>query len=262
MPKIPQLPSDTSAEPNDLLIIEDNTTATTRKIKVSDFIKDGGIASTKLGASEIITGSDLNNLGDKIRFGYGNGMISAPSTVTNGYLLNIPHSTTPTSYNRQIWSALNYDSIFTRTEDNNVWSSWTPIISIWRSYAPNWTNLTVGNAVNTAYYTQTGKTVTVRGYLEFGTTTALTGSIEMSLPVNSQTRTSPSTPIGNARLIDISATTSYHGTVLHTSSSTQVTFACFNSSATYLTTNTLSSSVPFTWTTGDFISYFFTYECV
>ena len=38
MPKIINLPSDTVANPNDYLIIEDSVTGTTRKILISDFI--------------------------------------------------------------------------------------------------------------------------------------------------------------------------------------------------------------------------------
>lgn len=70
-----------------------------------------------------ISNDDLNLLIDKIIFGYGNGCENKPTGSANGYFVNIPHSTTA-NYNKQCWIERTNNRVWTRYEENGVWSSW------------------------------------------------------------------------------------------------------------------------------------------
>lgn len=60
----------------------------------------------------------------------------------------------------------------------------TGVSTPWTPFTPTWTNLTVGNGVLTAAYTQSGKTVNYWVKLVFGTTTTVGAAVvTYSLPV-------------------------------------------------------------------------------
>ena len=61
------------------------------------------------------------------------------------------------------------------------------------SYTPTWTNLTVGNGtLSVARYTQIGKLVYGLVRLGFGSTTSISGNIQLTLPVAPNTTTNSS----------------------------------------------------------------------
>lgn len=72
-----------------------------------------------------ISGLNLNEQIGEIIIGYGNDCINKPSG--NGYLINLPHPTAPTRYNRQYWQVRTNNSLYTRRMENGVWSDWTLI---------------------------------------------------------------------------------------------------------------------------------------
>ena len=74
-----------------------------------------------------ISGLNLNTLIGEFIIGYGNDCVNKPSG--NGYLLNLPHPTAPTRYNRQYWQVRTNNVIYTRRMEDGVWSSWEVIIS-------------------------------------------------------------------------------------------------------------------------------------
>jgi hypothetical protein len=119
---------------------------------------------------------------------------------------------------------------------------------VWKSWTPAWTNLTVGNSTtNEGYYTQIGKTVLFYVRFVFGSTSAVTGSVSLTLPITKASTLNNATPIGMVRANDV-GTAIYIGQI--TAAGT-VTFQ--NASATYATEAFTSSTVPFTWTTNDVI---------
>lgn len=129
------------------------------------------------------------------------------------------------------------------------------------TWTPSWTNLTVGNGTVTAKYTKIGKTVVARLNMVFGNTTSVGGAVSISLPVTSVTYA------GQAGTIPISAQavmwdasgTAYDGIVTW-SNTTTAGIKIFNTAGTYSSITTLSSTVPFTWTTSDEISLTIIYE--
>ena len=132
---------------------------------------------------------------------------------------------------------------------------------VWLSWTPTWTNITVGNGSVTARYIRLGDKVAFRIYLSFGSTTSISGDVTFSLPddAHSNYSTQRFGAVGNATLHD--AGTSVYTGVLYIDLSTSVAhILAQDGSATYLFRSTLSSTVPFTWTTSDTIDVHGFYE--
>lgn len=136
-------------------------------------------------------------------------------------------------------------------------SSWP-----WQSWTPTWTNLTVGNATVVAKYKQTGKTVDFRVNLIFGSTSSISGSVALTLPVTAlaygNTGTGAFPLVGIVRYEDIGVN-GYAG-VIDMNSTTTIRPLVPNASATFLTLNATTSTIPFTWGTGDEMTLTGSYE--
>lgn len=132
----------------------------------------------------------------------------------------------------------------------------------WAAWTPTWTNVTVGDGTVVALYQQIGKTVFCRISLILGSTSAISGNIIFTLPVNRAAiaGTASMTPIGNASGFDSSAATAYRGSVTPNASVSQAQIAFLNASATYLTSALASATIPFTWAISDEIAGQFYYE--
>ena len=133
-----------------------------------------------------------------------------------------------------------------------------PYSGAWISYTPTWTNLTVGNGTNNFAYKQIGKSVFVRGLFTLGSTSSISGSISVSLPITAN-NLSVTTALGTLYLED-AGVAGYPGVVLLSATPTTVTLRVFNAAGTYAVNAGLSSTVPFTWGTSDHFSINFTYE--
>ena len=127
----------------------------------------------------------------------------------------------------------------------------------WTSYTPTWTNLTVGNGTNNFAYKQIGKTVFVRGDFIFGSTSSISGGVSFTLPVTSIAYNGEHS-FGICQLGD-SGTADYFGAIYYVATSKGL-IRVINSAGTYSTWAGISSTVPFTWTTGDVIRFHLYYE--
>lgn len=125
------------------------------------------------------------------------------------------------------------------------------------SFAPAWTNLTVGNGTAQAFYV-ISENLTVRIELIFGSTTSISGDPSHSfiMPFSSTFLSGGVSAIGLARLKD--ATGGAIAAVMIADASA-VYIRAQNSSVTYLEQSTPSSTVPFTWTTNDQINLDYSY---
>lgn len=121
-----------------------------------------------------------------------------------------------------------------------------------QSWVPTWGIMTIGNATVTAQYTQIGKRVDYNVYVLFGSTTVIGASEPtFTLPVT------PSTfglgnlfmPVGDLSCAVSVAGTQFFGKAI-LSSTGIVTLFSTDASATTAKAGQLSTSVPFTWTTG------------
>jgi hypothetical protein len=123
------------------------------------------------------------------------------------------------------------------------------------SWTPTWTNLTLGNGSLTARYTQVGKTVRFDVQLVFGSTTSITGSYpSFTLPV----ALAKSTSMANYYFLD-SGTQKYFNSAYMESASVVYLIAGY-AAANYVQESGVSSTVPFTWTTGDYFIVSGSYE--
>jgi hypothetical protein len=128
----------------------------------------------------------------------------------------------------------------------------------WNSWTPTWTNFTVGNGTVSASYKQIGDTVDIKMIVTLGSTSAVSGDVDFSLPV---TAVSPSsiTSIGNTLSRDVSVGNFIDGRV-GTFSATNVKFYTVEVSGSVLRLKALSATSPFTWATGDIMTLSARYE--
>jgi hypothetical protein len=125
------------------------------------------------------------------------------------------------------------------------------MVPAWTSYAPTWTNVTVGNGTSTGQYAQIGKLIIVRAALVFGSTTSISGVVRVSFPVTSVTYagTASSQYIGAGSLQD--ATGSLYEVVATWENTGRAILQAGDSSGAYLIRANVNSTVPFTWAVND-----------
>lgn len=133
-------------------------------------------------------------------------------------------------------------------------------IGPWTSYTPTYTNLTVGAGSNTGGFIKVGRTVHFYVRWIFGAGAAVGTNPTYSLPVQASTRYSSTTldAFGTVIILD-SGTADFGGTSLF-ATSTSGALQVWNSAGTYLTANSVTATVPMTWTTSDGFVVFGTYE--
>ena len=127
----------------------------------------------------------------------------------------------------------------------------------WTAYTPTWTNLTAGNGTNNSKYYQIGKMVHYRIDFTFGSTTSISGSVSVSLPVTAVSYNS--SELYGLMLYSQTGTAEFVGSAEVTNTTTALIYAN-NASGTYLTMSPLSSTVPFTWASTHRISGLIIYE--
>lgn len=138
-------------------------------------------------------------------------------------------------------------------------SAWIPFEIAYKSWTPTINNLTQGNGSGSYSYVQIGKTVIANFYFVLGSTSAITGDVNFSLPVN-HSSTNRSAASGKATLIDASPTTRYSGMCYPVSTPSYCYVRVDKTDGTYATQTALSSTVPITWTTSDAIVATIIYE--
>jgi len=123
----------------------------------------------------------------------------------------------------------------------------------WTTWTPTYQNFTLGNGVVTARYQQVGKTVNFFIYIGFGSTTSVTGALGISLPANNQ---------NNGHLFNVfmadSGVGNYNG--LAETFGNFMYLRAIYTTATFASFAAVSSTIPFTWTTNDYIAISGTYE--
>jgi hypothetical protein len=126
----------------------------------------------------------------------------------------------------------------------------------WTSYTPTWSNLTVGNGSLIAKYCLIGKVVFVTIELRFGSTTSISGFVNVTMPI---------VPIasvqGLSNIIYEDAGIGFRsGTAALYAFNNTAYLAALNTSGTYGTSSDINATVPFTWTTNDGIYFSACYE--
>ncbi len=135
----------------------------------------------------------------------------------------------------------------------------------WQSWTPTWVNVTVGNGtIDYAKYLQIGKTVFFRIKFTLGSTSSITGSVTLGLPVNASATyddVNEDTVAGALLCRDTSLSgLNIGGLRIDTTSTHRVIPFVVNAASTYAGAVTPNGSIPFTWATGDAISMSGSYE--
>lgn len=131
----------------------------------------------------------------------------------------------------------------------------------WITYTPTINNVTLGSGYTlSAVYTQIGDLVIVNFSLLFGATTAVTGDVNISMPVN-HANTNRSGGAGNAVVVDASPLTRYHGNAYLSGTPSFAFVRVFNAAGTYVTETALAAAVPMAaWAVNDLISFTIVYQ--
>jgi hypothetical protein len=115
------------------------------------------------------------------------------------------------------------------------------------SYTPTWTGITTGNGTNSGGWVQFGRLTYWQASFTFGTTSACTGAVTVSLPIT----LADANRLGSFSVKILDSGTAWYDCRLNPNSTTVASVEALNSAGTYLTGSSLSSTVPMTWTTSD-----------
>jgi hypothetical protein len=128
----------------------------------------------------------------------------------------------------------------------------------WQSWTPTWANLTIGNATVDAKYCQVGKLVRFRISVILGNTSSVGTDPTFTLPVASvsYSGTAKTQTLGQGTFF---VTSVYNGSVVWASTTTAA-LRVINAAATYAVNNTVSATVPASFTTGSEINLWGCYE--
>jgi hypothetical protein len=142
-------------------------------------------------------------------------------------------------------------------------TDWIPFDIGWTTYTPTLAGVTLGTGYTlSAAYTTIAKTVIVQFYFALGATSAITGDVSFSLPIN-HASSNRSGQAGTCVIVDASPATRYPGTVLLSGTPGYAFLRVGNAAGTYLTQVALSSSIPITtWAVNDSLSATIVYQGV
>jgi hypothetical protein len=125
------------------------------------------------------------------------------------------------------------------------------------SATATYTNFTLGNGTAALFYTQIGDLVHFVGRFLLGSTSSVTGSWVVNLPV--AVGATGAYLSGTAVFID-SGTAFYSGVCTVSSGNNTLAFRAPKITATYTRWDTVGTSVPMTWATGDELNFNITYK--
>jgi hypothetical protein len=127
------------------------------------------------------------------------------------------------------------------------------------TFTPTFTNLTIGNGSLDCRFVEIGKFVHCTIKIVFGSTTSITGRLDIQAPTGASTISTPNnTYVGNTRALD-AGVENYSGSILVLSSSVLTPFIN-TATGTYTTPSNIGPSIPFTWGTSDELQISFIYQ--
>lgn len=135
-------------------------------------------------------------------------------------------------------------------------SAWKRFDTTYVSWTPTFTNFSLGNGSVTTVYTQQGEFVHLIGEVIMGSTSTFTGLFQMTIPtVHNSTFDGL---IGTVFLVDVGVQ-EFVG-FAQKISSTAIIVRVMNAGGTYVQYANTSGTVPFTWGSGDKLSFNLTYR--
>lgn len=179
------------------------------------------------------------------------------SQTLNNKILTSPTINTPTlilaNTSPTVDGSIGYDRAEEELQIGDGTNSLFIRMGAWKSWTPQWTNLTVGNATNTGFYCQIGKTIIFKTTLTLGNTSSVGTIPGLTLPVTAKTQSV--VPIGQTMYI---TNDNYLGWIdaygiLRIGN-------VIGTGAGKIVLANLSATVPYTWTTNHVILTTGTYE--
>ena len=137
------------------------------------------------------------------------------------------------------------------------------VLGTYTAFTPTFAGVTVGNGTFVTRYARVNNFVHYVGYFTLGTTSAVTGTVNIDLPISCSSTYSGlnGVPMGELNLFDTSASTWYRGAVFSIGSTTTVRTRIYSVSGTQIIENTsANATTPFTWATGDQFLWNITYQ--
>lgn len=194
------------------------------------------------------------------RISYGNVYSDFSGTTTNEKYLAYGNASAPTATD----NVINIGR-FAATLSAGAGYTWTvptfttanliqrPIYETrWLTFAPVWTNFTLGNGTEVAKYRIIGDIFEARVHETWGSTTSIGGAVSYAAPFTPSTDEKTYFGIGVSNFLDSGTNVFLGMTIIDTGNIIKpVTFAA---SGSYQVLAALSSTVPFTWTTNDTMS--------
>jgi hypothetical protein len=128
----------------------------------------------------------------------------------------------------------------------------------WEDWTPTLTNVTVGNSTQYAKYLDVNGTIYFFYSFYFGSTASITGHPAVSLPAT------PASYQDNFAMfygiIREAGVNTYAGSFNIDLDNTRLDWRVINASSTYGVINTVSSTVPMSWSTNDFVAVYGFYQ--
>lgn len=127
------------------------------------------------------------------------------------------------------------------------------VADAWTSTTPTYANFSLGNGTVDAGYFRIGRTVIYRGAITMGSTSSVTGIVQVSLPVAAKSSTWQT---GSVDGEDNSAS------FARTSGTAEINPAIWGTGVAFTSTGNAgwNATTPFTWATGDILRWTITYE--
>jgi hypothetical protein len=117
-------------------------------------------------------------------------------------------------------------------------TAWIILDEPWQAFTPTWTNLTIGNAVQSFFYRRADGYVDISGQILFGTTTTVGGLVGLGVPAAiTAAAVGSSLVTAWARIDDASAVTAYPAWITF-GTTTRLDFYTFNAAAAAAATAT------------------------
>jgi hypothetical protein len=161
------------------------------------------------------------------------------------------------------------EGMLTYLEDSDLYQSYdgTGYVTVadgtgWTNFTPTLVSVTIGNGVyDYSRFKVIGKIAYVQFQFTLGSTSAVVGDIQVDVP-SSIERTSPQAPGQNIGYFRDLTPNAIHPCVVLGSGSVNARFLlrASNASGTYVSQTNASSTIPFTWATGDQIIFSAIYE--
>lgn len=137
------------------------------------------------------------------------------------------------------------------------------VLGTYTAFTPTFAGVTAGNGTFMARYARVNNLTHYYGYFQLGTTSAVTGVVNINLPTTTSTLYGflNGVPMGELNCFDTSASTWYRGAFFSIGSTTTARTRIYSTSGTQIVENTsVSATTPFTWATGDQLLWNMTYE--